>query len=669
VKTGPIVPGRLDRDTDGLPRSPEFDDRYHPRQGALAQARQVFLAGNGLPGRWRGRERFVVLETGFGLGNNFLATWQAWRDDPARPERLHFISIEGRPLPREVLAAEPRDAGLASLAAQLAAQWPPLTWNLHRLAFEAGRVQLLLALGDVAEWLPQIIAGVDAFFLDGFAPARNPQMWEPRLFKAMGRIAAPGATAATWSAARPVRDGLAAAGFEVRSEPGSGGKRDITVARFAPRFPPRPGPRQRLLLDAAATHQAERLPVAIVGGGLAGCALAWALAEAGRPAILFERHPALAQEGSGNAAGLFHGVVHGHDGHHARFHRAAAYEARRAVAEAIAGHGVKGSVNGLLRLAGGDAEPTTMQSLCDRLGLPEDYVQALSRSDASRLAGVDLAAPAWHFPGGGWVEPGGLASACAAAAGGRLELHCGRAVSSLRRSGEQWQLLDPDGDVLATAAVVVLANAGAALDLLGGGALPLQSRRGQTTGVATARWPASSALRVPLAGSGYLLPPLDGTTWLGATSDPDDSDSELRGEDHAANLRRLQGLLAEPPSREALGDLAGRVGWRWNTPDRLPLIGPLPEAGVGPQLYLGPAAQDSPRPEQPRFAPRVPGLYVFAGMGSRGIAGSALGARVLAACITGAPMPLEADLLDAIDPARFASRAFRRAGLPPRAAG
>ena len=668
MKTRPIVPGRLEHDGEGLPRSPEFGDRYHPRQGALAQARQVFLAGNGLPGRWRGRERFVVLETGFGLGNNFLATWQAWRDDPARPERLHFISIEARPLLRHDLAAEPRDAELAPLAQQLVAGWPPLTCNLHRLAFEAGRVQLLLAFGDVADWLPQLVAGVDAFFLDGFAPARNPQMWEPRLFKAMARIAAPGATAATWSAARPVRDGLAAAGFEVRSEPGSGGKREITVARFAPRFPPRPGPRQHLALEPSPVERGDRLSVAVVGGGLAGCALASALAEGGRATILFERRPALAQEGSGQAAGLFHGVVHGHDGHHARFHRAAAFEARRAVAAAIADGGVRGSVEGLLRLVRADTDRSTLQALLDRLGLPAEYVQALSRGDAGHVAGIDLAAPAWHFPGGGWVEPGRLAQAHAAAAGSRLELRCGSTVSALRRARDGWQLLDPAGALLATAAVVVLANAGAVLELLGGSDLPLKPHRGQTTGVASARWPAAAALRLPLAGSGYLLPSLDGTTWLGATSEEGDADPEPRGEDHAANVRRLAGLLAEPPPLAALGELAGRVGWRWAAPDRLPLIGPVPQAAVGARLDLGTAALESPRPEQARFAPRVPGLFVFAGLGSRGIAGSALGARVLAACITGAPMPLEADLLDAIDPARFASRAFRRAGLAPGAA-
>jgi tRNA 5-methylaminomethyl-2-thiouridine biosynthesis bifunctional protein len=668
VKTRPVVPGRLERDADGLPRSPEFGDVYHPRQGALAQARQVFLAGNALPARWRGREQFVVLETGFGLGNNFLATWQAWRDDRERSTQLHFLSIESRPLQRADLASEPRGEGLAPLAAELAAAWPPLTCNLHRLSFDAGRVQLLLALGDVGDWLPQLVARVDAFFLDGFAPACNPGMWEARLFKAMARIAAPDATAATWSVARPVRDGLAAAGFEVEVHSGSGGKREITVARFAPRFTPRPSPRQRLAIEAASAPPGARLPVAIVGGGLAGCALANALAERGWASTLFERRSALAQEGSGNAAGVFHGVVHGHDGHHARFHRAAAYEAQRAVAEAVGGHGIRGSTSGLLRLASRSSDAAALQALLDRLGLPADYVRALSTSEAGTTAGIAVAAPAWHFVGGGWVEPSGLARAYAQRASEHLAVRCEREVAAIRRAAGRWQLLDASNGVLATAEVVVLANAGAALELLGG-TLALHPSRGQTSGIDSACWPTAAALRLPLAGSGYLLPSLDDTTWFGASSHEGDADPALRGDDHRANVERLAGLVAEPPTLLALGEIRGRVGWRWASPDRLPLIGPVPLAALGAELGVEIDAAASPRPEQPRFAPRAPGLFVFAGLGSRGIAGSALGAQVLAASITGAPMPLEADLLDAVDPARFASRAFRRAGPLPGAAG
>ena len=223
MKTAPIRPGRLDFDAAGVPFAPDFGDVYHPAVGALQQAQHVFLLGNELPRRWAGRERFVVLETGFGLGNNFLATWGAWREDPRRCERLVFVSVEKHPLSREDLARAHAATPLPELAAALRAAWPPATAGLHPLAFDDGRVQLLLAFGDLEALLPQLVATVDAFYLDGFAPARNPAMWAEPLLRRLGRLAAPGATAATWSAARAVRDGLAAAGFAVGSAPGSGG--------------------------------------------------------------------------------------------------------------------------------------------------------------------------------------------------------------------------------------------------------------------------------------------------------------------------------------------------------------------------------------------------------------------------------------------------------------
>ena len=180
MKTAPVVAAPLAFDAEGIPFSERYGDRYHPRQGALAQAAHVFLAGNGLPGRWQGRDRFVMLETGFGLGNNFLAAWNAWRADPQRCARLHFVSIEKHPLTAAHLERAHAQSPLPELAAALVAAWPPLTPNLHRLGFDGGRVELLLALGDVAAWLPEIIASVDAFFLDGFAPDRNPAMWQAR---------------------------------------------------------------------------------------------------------------------------------------------------------------------------------------------------------------------------------------------------------------------------------------------------------------------------------------------------------------------------------------------------------------------------------------------------------------------------------------------------------
>ena len=172
-------------------------------------------------------------------------------------------------------------------------------------------------------------------------------------------------------------------------------------------------------------------------------------------------------------------------------------------------------------------------------------------------------------------------------------------------------------------------------------------------------WPAAGALRLPLAGSGYLLPAVESRLWFGASSQAGDADPLPRADDHRDNVAHLAGLLADPPSID-LATVDGRVGFRWSSADRLPLIGAVPLAAAGAALGLGVGAAPSPRPDQPRFAPRAPGLYAFIGLGSRGIAASALGGQVLASWITGAPMPIESDLLDAIDPARFASRRHRR---------
>jgi tRNA 5-methylaminomethyl-2-thiouridine biosynthesis bifunctional protein len=185
MKTEAIVEAQIDFDHpghDGLAWAPGFQDVYHARDGAFAQARHVFLQGNGLPGRWQGRARFVILETGFGLGNNFLATWAAWRDDPQRCERLVFVSMEKHPPARGPGPRPCRQPGPA-LAAQLLAQWPPATPDLHVLDFEDGRVRLLLALGDVATWWPELSGQIDACYLDGFAPAQNPAMWDAHLLR------------------------------------------------------------------------------------------------------------------------------------------------------------------------------------------------------------------------------------------------------------------------------------------------------------------------------------------------------------------------------------------------------------------------------------------------------------------------------------------------------
>lgn len=234
-----LAPATLAYTADGTPYSAEYDDVYHAAAGGLEQARHVFLAGNGLPQRWRGREHFGIVETGFGLGLNFLATWQAWRDDPQHCGQLHFISFEQHPLGCADLAAvHSRWPELAELADQLQRQWPELSAGAYRLHFDGEHVMLTLHFGDAAELVAQQPTGVraDAFFLDGFSPAKNPALWTPRILGSLADLAAPGATLATWTVAGAVRQGLVAAGFALTKSPGFEAKREMLRGEY--RGPP-----------------------------------------------------------------------------------------------------------------------------------------------------------------------------------------------------------------------------------------------------------------------------------------------------------------------------------------------------------------------------------------------------------------------------------------------
>ncbi|MBK5915116.1 tRNA (5-methylaminomethyl-2-thiouridine)(34)-methyltransferase MnmD [Rhodocyclus purpureus] len=246
-KEASIEPAQLSFSPEGIPFSEDYGDVYHTKSGGVGQSRHVFLGGNDLPLRWQGRERFVILETGFGLGLNFLVTWAAWRADPQRARQLDFISFEKHPFAAVDLArahaallaeageggmAPQLEAELAALACELAAAWPPLAPGRHDLVFADGRVRLGLVFADATQALPRLSAPVDAFYLDGFSPARNPDLWSEPLLAELARLAAPGATLATWSVAAAVRRSLAAAGWQLAKRAGFAGKREMLYGRW-----------------------------------------------------------------------------------------------------------------------------------------------------------------------------------------------------------------------------------------------------------------------------------------------------------------------------------------------------------------------------------------------------------------------------------------------------
>jgi tRNA 5-methylaminomethyl-2-thiouridine biosynthesis bifunctional protein len=612
-----------------------------------------------------GRERVVMLQAGFGAGHRFLATWQAWqasryaRHDPHRCGRLVFIAIEPQPPTHADLLVAHRDSPRPDLARALLAAWPPLTQNLHRLSFDGGRVQLLLLVAEVRAGLGELVARVDTFWLDGTALGPD-----ARICKALGRLAAPGARLTASNAPPEWRAGLTSAGFDVQSplrDDASNAAANATSnptspaalhAHFAPAFSPRHA-RARSTTPRGSARRAL-----IVGGGLAGCAAAWALAGHGWHSRVLERHALIASEGSGNPAGLFHGIVNAQDGPHARFNRAAALEACRAVQFAVDHHGVAGSARGLLRLESA-RNLSAMQAMLARLRLPPGYLQAVDAAAASAHGGIALTQPAWFYPGGGWVHPRGLARAFLERAEGHATLRIGVEVHALERSETGWRLLDARGGLIDEAEVVVLANAGDALRLLGDAGPSMQAVRGQISMLATSTRVGAPRLpqlpRMPITGAGYLLPEVNGQALFGATAQPGDADASVRSADHASNLAQLERLTGWRIDVDPQ-HLEGRTAWRWVSVDRLPVIGAVPD----PHGCIDEPGQRARRLDQPRFVPRQPGLFVFTGLGSRGITWCALGAQVLAAAVSGAPAPVEASLLDAVDPARFIVRRTRR---------
>ena len=650
--SSPLVPAELAFDAAGTPYSPLYGDVYHSSDSGPGQARHVFLGGNDLPSRWAGARVFTLVETGFGLGLNFLATWQAWREDPARPGRLHFVSVEKHPFEREALSGlHARYPEFAPLSAKLQAAWPPLVPGLHRLEFEGGGVTLSLVLADALDALAKLELAADAFYLDGFAPDRNPDLWSPAALKALARLARPGATFATYTTARVVRDNLTAAGFAVESRPGFGRKRQMLAGRFSPRW------RQRYAPHVVPVWPERR--AIIIGAGLAGAAAAERLATRGWQIDLIERHGAPAMEASGLPAGIFHPLIARDDSILARLTRAGfLYALDRWRALEAAGHRFTWARCGVLQLARDAREEARMAATARALGYPARYAEYVPLNAAVQRTGCPVGAGGWWFDEGGWVQPATLVAAQLAAAGKTRDrrgvtVHYGHAVQTLARRGEFWCALAGDGAVIATAPVVVLANAHDAAHFVAAGTFSLKRVRGQLTCLPPG---SPGGLRAVIAGAGCLVPVTDGTV-VGASYDADNEDVEPDEAGHEGNLARLARLLPNSDARYEPAALAGGVGFRCVAADRLPLIGALPDV-VAARAQA--AALSGLRL---REVPRLPGLYGAFAYASRGLTWATLGGELIACEIEGEPLPMERDLADAINPGRFVLQSARRGKL------
>ncbi|MDD2055926.1 bifunctional tRNA (5-methylaminomethyl-2-thiouridine)(34)-methyltransferase MnmD/FAD-dependent 5-carboxymethylaminomethyl-2-thiouridine(34) oxidoreductase MnmC [Pseudomonas sp. GD03860] len=644
---------QIDWDDQGRPHSRQFDDIYFSKDQSLEETRHVFIEQNDLRARFSALapgQCLVIGETGFGTGLNFFCAWQLFADCATADARLHFISVEKYPLSRadltRALALWPE---LAPFSTQLLAQYVAVHEGFQTFCFDHGRVQLTLMIGDALEQLPQLDAQVDAWFLDGFAPAKNPQMWTPELFAQVGRLSAANATLGTFTSTGWVRRGLIAVGFEMKRIPGIGKKWEILRGAFhgqptdleapapAPWFrrpAPLPGPRHAL----------------VVGAGLAGCATAASLARRGWKVTVLERHATPAAEASGNPQGVLYLKLSAHGTALSRLILSGFGYTRRQL-ESLQ-RGLDWDDCGVLQLAFDTKEDQRQAVLAD--AFDPQLLQRLDREHAEAVAGVTLASGGLFYPEGGWVHPPALCLAQLQHPNTTLLTH--HQVLQLRKVDGLWQAWESD-KLLACAPLVVLATAADIHQFEPCATLPLKRIRGQIT-----RLPAttqSQSLTTVVCADGYVAPPREGEHTLGASFDFHNTDLTPTAGEHIGNLALLEEIssdLAERLGAHHLDPhtLQGRAAFRCTSPDYLPIVGPLADRQGFDQHYAVLAKDARQVPDTP--CPWLDGLYVNSGHGSRGLITAPLSGELIAAWADNAPLPVPRSVAEACHPNRFMLR-------------
>ncbi|WP_449557131.1 bifunctional tRNA (5-methylaminomethyl-2-thiouridine)(34)-methyltransferase MnmD/FAD-dependent 5-carboxymethylaminomethyl-2-thiouridine(34) oxidoreductase MnmC [Huaxiibacter chinensis] len=654
MKQNAIQPANLEFNAEGTPVSRDFDDVYFSNDNGLEETRYVFLEGNHLTDRFptHSRDIFVVAESGFGTGLNFLTLWQAFDQfRAAHPDatlkRLHFISFEKFPLTVEDLTlAHQHWPELAPWASQLQAQWPLPIEGCHRLLLGDASVTLDLWLGDINALTDKLDDShnqkVDAWFLDGFAPSKNPDMWTEHLFRAMARLARPGATLATFTSAGFVRRGLQDAGFTMRKSKGFGRKREMLTGTMEND--------NALPLSTPwyVRRASDNREAAIVGGGIASALLALALVQRGWQVTLYSADDAPAQGASGNRQGALYPLLSAHDPALSQFFPAAFTFARRFYDSLPVAFDHDWC--GVTQLGWNEKSQQKIDHML-ALELPTTIASAVSAGEVHAQSGLETACGGIHYPLGGWLCPAQLTAGVIDLARSRgLKVQYGYEVTSLVENATGWQVDFRNGE-RAHHASLVLANGHRIADFVQTEKLPVYPVAGQVSHIPAT--PMLSTLRQVLCYDGYLTPhnPSTGQHCIGASYHRGQTDAQYSEQDQQHNRQRLLDCFPQAAWAQEVDVSAGeaRCGVRCATRDHLPMAGNVPDYAATLSAYETLAGHR----DDAVTAPVYGNLYVLGGLGSRGLCSAPLVAEILASQMSDEPLPLDSLTLAALNPNRL----------------
>ncbi|MEH6649221.1 MAG: bifunctional tRNA (5-methylaminomethyl-2-thiouridine)(34)-methyltransferase MnmD/FAD-dependent 5-carboxymethylaminomethyl-2-thiouridine(34) oxidoreductase MnmC [Motiliproteus sp.] len=645
----------------GQPLSQRFNDYYFSRANGLEESRYVFLQHNQLQQRWQALhcgETFVIAETGFGTALNFLCCWQRWIQLRSDSGRLHFISIERFPLNRQqlqqALALWPE---LAPLALELLSQYPDVCQGSHRLHFDQGRISLTLIFDDACQVLERLDSTVDAWFLDGFSPDKNPQMWTPELFRGLARCSHQGTTFSTFTAASAVRRGLQQCQFEVKRATGYGKKREMLYGQYLHKTTETAAQSAKPWFDRPFVPTLDSdSTITVIGAGIAGASSAFALAQRGYKVDVIERGSEPGSGASGNPQGVLYAKLPAIPTLHSRIHLSGYLYSLRLLHQQLDA-GQLWQPCGVLQLALDPKQTLKNKQLLNLGHYPQSLVHGVDPQQASQIAGIPLSHGGLFYPDAGWVSPAELCRRLLDHPNIRCRFNQPVDTINFDPDRQQWALKDSNGSTIGDSSILIVANAHDARQFSQLTSLPLKPIRGQTTSV---RVPAPlieasghPTLKTVLCGNGYLSPAKNDRYCFGASFNLHNSDPQIDPQDHQHNLELVRQMSPDLAQQLApqLESAQGRVGFRCAASDYLPIAG----AVANEEAYLNDYGQL--RKDAKTVITTAPshhkGLFINVGHGSKGMITAPLCGELLADLIEQQPLAIEPELANSLNPARF----------------
>lgn len=667
---------------NGTPYCTDFNDYYYHsgepfEENGLKETQYLFLEQNNLKSRWQDLSKnnktqnklFVIGETGFGTGLNFLAACDLWLKTAPADYRLQFITTELRPIGKTDLESIHQSwSGFSQLSQQLLDQYPEFTHGVHHLSLAKGRIQLLLMLGEANLMFKQIAQSadphlasyqkktVDAWFLDGFSPTKNPDIWCDDIFSTIASLSSEETSFATFTSASQVRKGLENVGFQVSKFDGFGRKRESLKGKFL---------QPKHSDNISSTHwylnntpnNRKKRQVLILGAGIAGCTTAKALAERGYEVTVVDRHQSVAIEGSGNLQAVVYPKLSRQNDILPRINLSSMMRACRFY-KSFWDNGL-GAQCGVLLLPESIEDKSNFEQIAQRYSGHDNLVTPVDNRQICQLSGLELHAQSGlFFPQLGWLPPRLVCQQILNDA--NIPLITAN-VTSFNHCPEtnSWILQTDSGQPELCTETLVIANAYACREFYQCEFLSVNQLRGQVTHL-----PSNSKtqqLKTVICGKSYIAPADDNLLSCGATYNKNLFSKKLRTEDHQANLNAIS--TADKGIREALGspdieELDGRANYRCTSNDYLPIVGPVPNLESFKQEFQAMRHRSTAKIE--KLGSYLPNLFIHSGLGSRGLSYAPLTSEILASEINGEIPPLERDLRLAMHPARFLMRDLKR---------